>query len=382
MFSNSLTKPKISVIINIWIDVNGMERFARFARFAMKYNKESCPNGSDKLTVDGSTYSHIASEEPMSSDAPGKKLLFNKGALAIIIKSLIDDCGKYSYIEIGDKIGSITGDRQVTADVSEEGIRRLQSEGVSVLEKLIRYDVYLNFNDKDKDTGKDRLSTIDIEIQQELPADYPLVKRGLYYAFRSVCSQLGDITGVTNYGKLHKVYSIWLMVKQDENRKAGIATLKYKFSGNVELMPENYDSDSDLVQLDFVFAGDMSDIDSSKRDLFYLVNGMNRDPRLLKELFTYELPEKSDFVKEADDIMTFQERFEAIGEARGEARGVAIGEARGVTRTKAEIALKMYSFGVSKDIISQCTGLSIKEIDELIKEKPQTENHEEPYVFG
>ncbi len=88
--------------------------------------------------------------------------------------------------------------------------------------------------------------------------------------------------------------------------------------------------------------------------------------------------------------MTFQERFEAIGEARGvaigEARGVAIGEARGeargVTRTKAEIALKMSSFGVSKDIISQCTGLSIKEIDELIKEKPQTENPETPYVFG
>ncbi len=76
--------------------------------------------------------------------------------------------------------------------------------------------------------------------------------------------------------------------------------------------------------------------------------------------------------------MTFQERFEAIGEARG----VAIGEARGATRTKAEIALKLFSIGLSKDIISQCTGLSIKEIDELIKEKPQTEPPEKPYVFG
>ncbi len=348
----------------------------------MNDRTENLTDDLNKLPVNGSTYSYIAAGERMSSDSPAKKLLYNKGTLAIIIKSLIDDCGKYSYIEIGDKIGNITGDRQVTADINETGIKQLSTENNHVLEKLIRYDVYLNFYDKDEETDEDRISTIDVEIQQEMPSDYPLVKRGLYYAFRSVCSQLGDITGDTNYSKLHKVYSIWLMVKQDDNKKAGIVECRMNCTGDPAIMPKGFVSDSDLVQVDFVFAGDMIGTDSSKRDLFRLVNGMYREPKLLRELFTYELPEKPDFVKEADSIMTFQERYEAIGEARGEAKGEARGMAKGKAETKSEIALKLFSMGLSKEIISQGTGLSAKELDELINGgMPKTET-DKPYAFS
>jgi len=344
-------------------------------------NDQDYPDRSDMLTVNGATYSYIAAGERMSSDDPAKKLLYNKGTLSIIIKSLIDDCNKYSYIEIGDKISNITGDRQVTADVNETGVRQLSTENGSVLEKLIRYDVYLNFYDKDEYTGEDRISTIDVEIQQETPSDYPLVKRGLYYAFRSVCSQLGDITGVTNYGKLHKVYSIWLMVKQDDDKKAGIVECKMNCTGDLSLMPERFVKDSDLVQVDFVIAGDMDGIDNSKRDLFRLVNGMYREPELLQELFTCELPEKSDFVKEADYFMTFEERFFTKGLVKGKAEGKAEGKVEGKAETKAEIALRLFSMGLSKEIISQGTDLSLKEIDDLVKGTP-TADSEKPYAFS
>ncbi len=302
----------------------------------------------------------------MSYDALAKKLLRTKGALAIIIKSLIDHCGGYTYKEIGDMIGKVSVDDQVTADLSDSGVRQLSNEMDAVMEKLIRYDVYLNFRDKY------RISTIDIEIQQESSPGYSLIKRGMYYACRSVSSQLSAVTGETNFDKLHKVYSVWLMVKPRSVGKAGIATLKQGFIGNVELLPDTYAEDADLIQMDFVYAGDMSDIDDDKRDLFLLVNGMSREPKILKELFTCELPEKTEFTREADDVMTFEEWFEARGEARGEAKGRAEG--------RVEIALNMYSLGISKELISKSTKLTLAELDKLIEGSAQSP--EEPYALN
>ncbi len=124
------------------------------------------------LPVDVQTYTHIHSGERMSYDSLAKRLLRSKGALAIIIRSLIDNCGGYTYIEIGDMIGRVTTDEQVTEDISAEGVRQLSAERDSLTEKLIRYDVYLNFCDKG------RISTIDIEIQQESNPNKPnLIRR-------------------------------------------------------------------------------------------------------------------------------------------------------------------------------------------------------------
>lgn len=337
----------------------------------MKDVKDNRPNEPETpLPVDVPTYTHIHSGEVMSYDARAKRLLRSKGALSIIIRSLIDCCGSYTYLEIGDMIGKVTDDTQVTEDVSAEGVRRLSVEMDAVTEKLIRYDVYLNFCDKG------RISTIDIEIQQESNPGYSLIKRGIYYACRSVSSQLGAITGETNFDKLHKVYSIWLMVKPDTDGKAGIATIKPSLSGDAGLLQKKYIADVDLMEIDFVYAGDMSDVDSDKQELFLLVNGMYRDPENLGKLFNSGLPEQNEFNKEADDVMTFEELFEARGEARGKARGEAIGESRGI----AKVALKMHLLGLNEEIISKSTGLSSEEINKLIEDNAQSSA--EPFAFN
>lgn len=337
----------------------------------MKDIKDDCPNEPDAfskntLPVDAATYTHIHSGELMSYDARAKRLLCSKGALSIIIRSLIDGCGGYTYMEIGDMIGKVSANTQVTEDISAEGVRRLSAEMDAVTEKLIRYDVYLNFCDNG------RISTIDIEIQQESNPGYSLIKRGMYYACRSISSQLGAITGETNFDKLHKVYSIWLMVKPDSNGKAGIVTIKPSLFGDAGLLQKKYIEDVDLMEIDFVYAGDMSDIDEDKWHLFCLVNGMYIDPKNLEKLFDCELPEQNEFNKEADDVMTFEELFEARGEARGESRGIAKGIA--------QVALNMHLLGLNEEIISKSTGLSSEEINKLIEDNAQSST--EPYAFS
>ncbi len=329
----------------------------------MKDVKDNCHSESGAVreaqpSVDAPTYTHIHSGERMSYDVLAKKLLRSKGALSIIIKSLIDCCGGYTYKEIGDMIGKVSGDTQVTQDISAKGVRQLSVEMDAIEEKLIRYDVYLNFYDKGK------IRTIDIEIQQESSPGYSLIKRGMYYVCRSISSQLGAVTGETNFDKLHKVYSIWLMVKPDKDGKAGIVTIKPSVFGRADLLPEKYAADVDLIQIDFVYAGDMSDIGKDKRDLFLLVNGMYRKPKILKELFTCELPEKSEFTKEADDVMTTEEWIEARSKAE----------------ERAAVALNLYSLGISKDVISKGTGLTLTELEKLIE--GSTQSPTEPYAFN
>jgi flagellar biosynthesis/type III secretory pathway protein FliH len=62
----------------------------------------------------------------------------------------------------------------------------------------------------------------------------------------------------------------------------------------------------------------------------------------------------------------------AEGEAKGKAEGLAEGEAKGLAEGKAEamrnMAIKLHQQGASKDLIVNVTGLSLEEIERIIKE--------------
>ena len=60
-----------------------------------------------------------------------------------------------------------------------------------------------------------------------------------------------------------------------------------------------------------------------------------------------------------------EKRGIAIGEKRGEKRGIAIGEERGEKRERLNNAKGMLHEGLSADLISRVTGLSIAEINKL-----------------
>ena len=67
--------------------------------------------------------------------------------------------------------------------------------------------------------------------------------------------------------------------------------------------------------------------------------------------------------------MEAEKRGIAIGEKRGiaigEERGIAIGEERGEKRERLNNAKRMLHEGLSADLISRVTGLSIAEINKL-----------------
>lgn len=54
---------------------------------------------------------------------------------------------------------------------------------------------------------------VNVEAQKNYNTDYPLVTRGIYYGARMISSQYGVEFKNSEYGKIKKVYSIWICMK-------------------------------------------------------------------------------------------------------------------------------------------------------------------------
>ncbi len=337
-------------------------------------------SGSEKKPVDASTYNDIRDEADFSVDKMAKKLVCNKGALAIIIKSLVDGCDKYTYAELCGKIGNITTKRHMTADMGrddtdedllENAVQMLPTEMSSPDEKLLRFDVYLTYSD----IRSENVYNIDVEIQRVRSPKYPLIKRAVYYVSRAISRQLGAITEKTDFGQLTKVYSIWLMIMGSKKHRAGIVTYKLGCMGDVDLLPKNFRGNEDLIEIDFVFAGNLENTDKSKRDLFSLVTGMYVEPKLLKELFTCEIPEEVGFSEEVERYMSITEAIAIRSKNEGIAEGMVEG--------KAETAMGLYLRNIDTQIITEITGFTEVEIKKLIEENTDTATGKlkEQYTF-
>ncbi len=74
-------------------------------------------------------------------------------------------------------------------------------------------------------------------------------------------------------------------------------------------------------------------------------------------------------IGEKRGISIGEKRGISIGEKRGisigEKRGISIGEKRGEHRNQIHVAKNMLKLNIEKDIISEVTGLSLEEIEEL-----------------
>lgn len=146
-------------------------------------------------------------------DAACKRVFRNKEIIAPILQMMVPE---YKECTVEEVLRCI--DEDTMKDVPVEDIplmlEGLPAELSSVTEKLILYDVH--FKAINPALSSERICVhlhIDLEMQNEYrPRNpkYPMIKRALYYAVRELSSQLGTLTGTTNYNFLEKVYSIWI----------------------------------------------------------------------------------------------------------------------------------------------------------------------------
>ena len=170
-------------------------------------------------------------------DATAKKFISNKYLLAWIMKGCVEEYKDCTIEEIVEHY--IEGEPQVAAtpvhrdesgvpmlvvsDETEESkgtetelIHGLDTVDKSTTEHTTLYDVlfYATLPNSAEKIGL----FINVEIQNQYNLKYPLVKRGIYYCSRLISAQFQRDFADGDYGKLKKVYSIWICADAPDNR--------------------------------------------------------------------------------------------------------------------------------------------------------------------
>ena len=196
-------------------------------------------------------------EYDLSYDKAAKKLLANKQILAQIMKNCVNEYSACSVDEIAEKyiegtpeVGTVgvhvddTNRPKKTSDV----IAGSNNEDSTLTEGTINYDVRFDAiapASEGSATQKDVIRLIiNVEAQTAFNPGYPLTKRAIYYCSRMISAQHGPIFTNSEYGKIRKVYSIWVCThptKEFQNTLIRYSIRPEQLIGNAVEKSENYD---------------------------------------------------------------------------------------------------------------------------------------------
>ena len=98
-----------------------------------------------------------------------------------------------------DEGGMLDGNQRVT---------QMNSEDNAADEQVIHYDIL--FTARIPDSDQEVRVIVNLEIQNDAGLRYQVVTRGLYYCSRMISAQYGTAFTHSEYGKIQKVYSIWI----------------------------------------------------------------------------------------------------------------------------------------------------------------------------
>ena len=173
------------------------------------------------------------------------------------MKGCVDEYSECSVDEIAEKY--IEGTPEVgTVGVHVDDTNRLprtpevitgsNNEDSTLTEGTVHYDV--RFDAIAPTSAHDAASQdvirliINVEAQTAFNPGYPLTKRAIYYCSRMISAQHGPVFTNSEYGKIRKVYSIWVCThptKEFQNTLIRYSIRPEQLIGNAVEKSENYD---------------------------------------------------------------------------------------------------------------------------------------------
>lgn len=208
----------------------------------------------------------------------------------------------------------------------------MDREDISEKEGLVRYDIL--FYAYVPSQGGTVKFIINIEAQQDASPGYPLLKRALYYCSRLISAQYNREFKNSQYGKLKKVFSIWICFeapKDNQNTVTRFSVTPDNLIGEAKYRLTDYD----LLEVVMICLGNPDD--ENHKDVIKFIDTITTGEltpenrlRTLKNVYGIEITKQiKDEVTTMCNVSYGIERRAmnkgiAEGEARGEARGIEI----------------------------------------------------------
>ena len=288
-------------------------------------------------------------------DTRVKRLLAQKSILAHILVKTVDE---FKRMKPEDVVKYIEGEPSISVVPVEPGLANMEktdatgqrivglnTENAEINEGLVRFDIIFYVRMKN---GLSQI-IVNIEAQKDEPTEYKILNRAIFYVSRLISSQKERDFVNTNYDDIKQVLSIWICMNMDDNSLSHIHLTKDEM-----LKPCNWKGNLDLLNI--VLIGITNEI--PEHDEKYEMH------RLIGALLSSELKEqeKLDIIEHEYNIPISQEFREDVSIMCNLSQGIE-------DKAIAKIVMNMYKIGYTPNQIADAVGVSVDEVEAIIKKK-------------
>jgi len=296
-----------------------------------------------------------AAGDKVQYDTRVKRLLAQKSILAHILVKTVDE---FKGMKPEDVVKYIEGEPSISVVPVEPGLANMEktdaagqrivglnTENAEINEGLVRFDIIFYVRMKN---GLSQI-IVNIEAQKDEPTEYKILNRAIFYVSRLISSQKERDFVNTNYDDIKQVFSIWICMNMDDNSLSHIHLTKDEM-----LKPCNWKGNLDLLNI--VLIGITNEI--PEHDEKYEMH------RLIGALLSSELKEqeKLDIIEHEYNIPISQEFREDVSIMCNLSQGIE-------DKAIAKIVMNMYKIGYTPNQIADAVGVSVDEVETIIKKK-------------
>ena len=295
-----------------------------------------------------------AADTEAQYDDRAKRLLGNKIILAHILVKTVDE---FHGMNPEDVVPYIEGDPFISAIPVEPGLTNAVKEGhgqrvvgfntenTEINEGLVRFDIVFYVRMKD---GISQI-IVNLEAQKNMPTEYHILNRAIFYVSRMVSSQKERDFVNTDYNDIKRVFSIWVCLDTDQNSMNYIHLTNDGLIGSCE-----WEGKLDLLNI--VLIGLSKELPGHEEQ--YELH------RLLGTLLSKKLS-----VKEKLDIMEKEYHIPIEDKIRKDV-SVMCNLSQGIKDDiNTKVIMNMHRKGYPSDQIAEIVEISIDEVEAVIKKE-------------
>ena len=292
-----------------------------------------------------------AANDRAQYDERAKRLLGHKSILAHI---LVDTVEEFKGMNPKDVVKYIEGEPMIGVVPTEPGLTNVNGDGkrlvgmntenTEINEGTINFDIVFYVRMKD---GLSQI-IVNVEAQKDMPTEYHILNRAIFYACRLVSSQKERDFVNKKYDDIKRVYTIWICMNMPEDSTDYYYLANKKVLGNCI-----WEGKQDMLNIVLIGLAKELPRQDEKHELHRLLGA------LLSKNLTQS--EKLNIIEKEYDIPLEEDLRKDVSVMCNLSQGI-------VDDTKVEIIINMYENKFSLEQISLATKKSIAEIEKIIKE--------------
>lgn len=309
-------------------------------------------------------------QEERKLDEACCRLVANKVILARLLQAVIQEYQDCSVAELEQHY--LEGEPSIMASAVDQDAPdpgRIKGETTvdkSQTEGTIMYDIL--FSAYSSRRKQDSQVIINVESQNQWDPGYSLTKRAAYYAARMLSRQKGTVFTGSDYGKLQKVYSIWICLDPPKKKQNTIIVFSMEpehLVGNAEYGKMNYDMAAVIMVC-------LGETERKEKDILRLLGVLLSPeirPGLKRQVLEqeYGIPMTVEMEKEAENMCDFGRGLARKYAEKGMAEGMEKGMQKGIQQERESNILGMLKEKIPMETIARITKASMEQIREIGK---------------